>query len=128
APAPAAPAPKPAKKAKAKAKGKPTPSAPSAVTAAPATLNDRGKALIDSGRPAEAIAPLAGAVQGYRASGQTTGLPYAYALYNLGNALRLAGRPAEAIPYLEERLRVSSNQRPVVERELAIARRQADGN
>ena len=126
APAPAAPAPKPAKKAK--AKGKPAPSAPSAVTAAPATLNDRGKALIDSGRPAEAIAPLAGAVQGYRASGQTTGLPYAYALYNLGNALRLAGRPAEAIPYLEERLRVSSNQRPVVERELAIARRQADGN
>jgi hypothetical protein len=32
-----------------------------------------------------------------------------------------------AIPYLEERLRVYSNQRPVVERELAIARRQADG-
>jgi hypothetical protein len=90
APAAAAPAPKPAKKAK--AKGQPAPSAPSAVTAAPATLNDRGKALIDSGRPAEAIAPLAGAVQGYRASGQTTGLPYAYALYN--SATRCASRAA----------------------------------
>jgi eukaryotic-like serine/threonine-protein kinase len=120
APAPAAPkTPKTPKKAQAPA----TTAQPGATS--PATLNDRGKALIDAGRPAEALPPLLAAVQAYRAQGATSGLPYAFALFNLGNALRLAGRPAEAVPVLEERLRVSSNQRGVVERELALARRQA---
>ncbi len=106
-----------------KAKASATTAQPGATS--PARLNDRGKALIDAGRPAEAIPPLLAAVQAYRAQGTTSGLPYAFALFNLGNALRLAGRPAEAVPVLEERLRVSSNQRGVVERELAAARRQA---
>ena len=63
----------------------------------------------------------------YRAGKQTSGLPYAFALYNLAHALRLSGRPADAVPYLEERLRISGNQRPAVERELALARKQAGG-
>jgi serine/threonine-protein kinase len=53
--------------------------------------------------------------------GGTSDLSYAYALYDLGNALRLAGRPADAIPVLEERLKID-NQRDVVQRELDAAR------
>ena len=54
----------------------------------------------------------------------TTDLNYAYALFNLGNALRLAGRPEEAIPILEQRLQIP-NQTATVRRELELARRQA---
>ena len=43
----------------------------------------------------------------------TTDLDYAYALFNLGNALRLAGRPEEAIPILERRLRIPDQQASV---------------
>ena len=50
---------------------------------------------------------------------------YAYALYNLGNALRLTGHAAEAIPYLEERLRISNYKRGVVKKELQTAKAQA---
>ena len=39
------------------------------------------------------------------AASRTAGLfEYAYALFNLGRALRLSGDPAAAIPYLEKRL------------------------
>ncbi len=51
-------------------------------------------------------------------------LDYAYALFNLGRALRLAGRPAEAIPILEQRLGIP-NQRGTVRRELEAARQAA---
>ena len=53
-------------------------------------------------------------------------LNYAYALFNLGNALRLAGRPEEAIPILEQRLEIP-NQVETVKRELAAARAAAAG-
>jgi hypothetical protein len=53
-------------------------------------------------------------------------LTLAYALYNLGRSLRLAGRPDEAIPVLERRLQFN-NQRGAVSRELAAARRAAGG-
>ena len=56
----------------------------------------------------------------------TTDLTYAYALFNLGQALRLAGRPEEAIPVLERRLEIP-NQVETVERELAAARVAAAG-
>ena len=56
----------------------------------------------------------------------TGDLTYAYALYNLGQALRLAGRPEEAIPILEQRLEIP-NQVPTVRRELAAARAEAAG-
>ncbi len=56
----------------------------------------------------------------------TSDLTYAYALFNLGHALRLAGRPEEAIPILEQRLEIP-NQVPIVKRELAAARAAAAG-
>ncbi len=49
---------------------------------------------------------------------------YAYALYSLGRALRLAGRPDEAIPVLEARSRIP-NQTDTVQHELDLARAQA---
>ena len=59
----------------------------------PRFLPDRGGAL-RRGDP--------GAAAGGRHFGQgSTDLTYAYALFNLGHALRLAGRPEEAIPVLQ---------------------------
>jgi serine/threonine-protein kinase len=49
---------------------------------------------------------------------------YAYALFTLGKALRLAGRPDEAIPVLEAR-RAIPDQEETVQAELDLARRQA---
>ena len=48
-------------------------------------------------------------------------LTCAYAMYNLGRSLRLAGRPAEAIPVLERRLQ-NPDQRATVQAELDRAR------
>jgi hypothetical protein len=48
-------------------------------------------------------------------------LTYAYALYDLGRALRLSGDPAAAVPVLERRLEID-NQRPTVLAELELAR------
>ena len=53
-----------------------------------------------------------------------TDMNYAYALFSLGKALRLAGRPDEAIPVLEARLEVP-NQTETVQKELDLARKQA---
>jgi eukaryotic-like serine/threonine-protein kinase len=79
-------------------------------------LDRQGKALIDSGQPAAAIPILQRAVD----AADPSTLTYAFALFNLGNALRLAGRPEEAIPILEARLEIP-NQRGVVKRELELA-------
>jgi hypothetical protein len=46
---------------------------------------------------------------------------FAYAMYDLGSALRLEGDPHAAIPILSERLQID-NQRPAVEEELDLAR------
>jgi serine/threonine-protein kinase len=99
-----------------------TTAAPTAAADDPSTLNDRGFALMQAGRYGDAIAPLRRAVDG--ACGPGAGLTCAYALYNLGHSLRLAGRPAEAVPILERRLQFA-NQRGVVQRELDQARRAA---
>ena len=88
----------------------------------PAALNDQGYALIQSGDYEGAIPLLQQAVDSYPEG--STDLNYAYALYNLGNALRLAGRPEEAIPVLEQRLEIP-NQTSTVERELELARQEA---
>jgi len=53
-----------------------------------------------------------------------TDMNYAYALYSLGRALRLAGRPDEAIPVLELRSEVP-NQTATVQQELDLARQEA---
>jgi serine/threonine-protein kinase len=74
---------------------------------------------MNKGRYDEAIPLLQRAVAAFPQD--SSDLTLAYALYNLGRSLRLAGRPAEAIPYLERRL-AFDNQRAVVRRELAAAR------
>ena len=87
-----------------------------------ARLNDQGYALLNSGKAAEAIPILEEAVRSFPAG--TQDLNYAYALYNLGRALRVAGRPADAIPVLVQRLEID-NQRDVVQAELDRARAEA---
>ncbi|HEU4978757.1 MAG TPA: serine/threonine-protein kinase [Solirubrobacteraceae bacterium] len=91
----------------------------------PVALNDQGYQLLQGGDPAAAVAPLMQSVQAFRAEHRTGESGYAYALYNLAEALRRSGRPAEAIPYYEERLRISSFERGVVLAGLQAAERAA---
>jgi serine/threonine-protein kinase len=86
------------------------------------SLNQEGFEMIQAGRYEEAVPVLEEAVDSYPSGSED--LEYAYALFNLGNALRLSGRPQEAIPVLEERLRIP-NQTEVVEDELAAAESEA---
>jgi len=87
-----------------------------------ATLNEEGFALIQAGSYEEAVPVLEEAVRAFPSG--TEDLNYAYALFNLGNALRLAGRPEAAIPVLERRLAIP-NQTDVVRSELEAARSEA---
>ncbi len=105
------------------------PAAPT-VTAVPAerttpassadSLEAQGHALMNGGRYASAVPVLRRAV-GAAAPGSLT---YAYALYDLGQALRLAGEPAAAVPVLEQRLQIP-NQTATVRAALAEAERAA---
>jgi tetratricopeptide (TPR) repeat protein len=101
------------------------PAEPKQSDASPAQLNDQGFALMNSGDYDRAIPVLERAVAAFPEG--STDLTLAYALYNLGRSLRLAGRPDEAIPVLERRLQFK-NQRGVVKKELAAARREAGGS
>ncbi len=87
-----------------------------------ASLNQQGYQLIQQGQPEAAVPILEQAVAAFPEG--TGDLNYAYALFNLGQALRLSGRPDEAIPILEQRLQIN-NQRAEVEAELAKAREAA---
>jgi len=87
-----------------------------------ASLNEEGFALIQAGDYETAVAKLEEAVAAFPTGSED--LDYAYALFNLGNALRLSGRPDEAIPVLERRLEIP-NQTGTVEEELAAARAEA---
>ena len=105
------------------AQSSPAPTATgSAPTADPAGLNDQGFKLLQQGNPAAAVPVLQQSVAGFRSQGRTKELTYAFALFNLASGLRATGHPADAIPLLRERLRISDNQRPTVEKELALAR------
>jgi tetratricopeptide (TPR) repeat protein len=101
------------------------PSAPTQTSADPsaggdpAALNDQGFALMNQGRFDEAIPVLQQAVKA--CGGDVADLTCAYSTFNLAKALRLAGRPGEAIPLLERRLQ-NPDQRGEVEAELAQAR------
>ena len=75
------------------------------------------------GRYDEAIPILQQAVDSFPAG--TDDINYAYALFNLGKSLRLAGRPEEAIPILERRLQIP-DQTDVVQQELDAAREDAE--
>lgn len=86
-------------------------------------LNDEGYALMQQGRHEAAMPKLRAAVDALAGSGR---IEYAYALYNLGRSLRIAGRPEEAVPLLERRLEIP-NQRGTVRRELELAREQSSG-
>ena len=93
-----------------------------AASATGAELNTQGFELMGQGRYGEAIPILQRAVDSFPPG--TTDLNYAYALYNLGKSLRLAGRPDEAIPILEQRLEIP-NQTETVRQELELAKQQA---
>ena len=84
-----------------------------------ASLNQQGFDLINAGDPEAAVPVLERAVRSFPAG--TDDVNYAFALYNLGHALRLAGEPERAIPVLEERLKIP-NQTDVVSSELEQAR------
>jgi hypothetical protein len=96
--------------------------------AAAVAMETAGHQLLADGGYARAIDRLLGAI---RASGQSlatcrepTGeacLTFAYALYDLGRALRLEREQGAAITVLSDRLGID-NQRPVVEHELELAR------
>src|SRR5436190_4645378 len=96
-----------------------------------AQLQARGHALLQEAQFAGAISVLKQAVA---ATGEKlesclepsseTCLTYAYALYDLGRALRLDRQPGTAVPILERRLQID-NQRPAVQSELELARREA---
>jgi len=85
-------------------------------------LNEQGYSLIQSGEYEAAVPVLEEAVASYPEGSED--LSYAYALFNLGSALRLSGRPDEAIPVLEQRLEIP-NQTSTVEQELEAARGEA---
>ena len=91
----------------------------------PIALNDRGFERIQAQDFAAAVPLLQRSVTAFREQGRKSEAAYAYALYNLGQALRRSGRPAEAIPYLQERLAVTDFKRDVVRLELAAARQDA---
>ncbi|HEX3240560.1 MAG TPA: serine/threonine-protein kinase [Solirubrobacterales bacterium] len=99
------------------------PPAPSGGDPALATsLNDEGYELLQAGRYEAAIPKLEESVSTFPPG--TDDINYAYALFNLGNALRLSGRAAEAIPILEQRLEIA-DQTGAVAAELEAARREA---
>ncbi len=84
-----------------------------------AELNEQGYALMQAGEYAAAVPVLEEAVGAFPAGNED--LDYAYALFNLGSALRLSGDPEAAIPILERRLAIP-NQTATVEEELEAAR------
>ncbi|MDP9385871.1 MAG: tetratricopeptide repeat protein, partial [Actinomycetota bacterium] len=86
----------------------------------PNALNAAGFAKSEAGDHVGAIPLLQGAVD---ACGDSRELdPCGFALFNLGVALNRAGRPGEAIPFLERRLANFSFKRGVVQAELDAAR------
>ena len=101
-------------------------STPSSTASEAATLNAQGKALLDRGSYAQAIDVLNRAVQAGRSTSCANPPSracldnFAYPLFNLAQAYRLSGQPAQAIPLLQERLQIA-DQTAVVQQELEAA-------
>ena len=74
--------------------------------------------MIQAGEYEAAVPVLEEAVDSFPEG--TEDLNYAYALFNLGHALRLSGRPEEAIPVLERRQEIP-DQEDTVREELEAA-------
>jgi tetratricopeptide (TPR) repeat protein len=89
-----------------------------ATTPAPVadTLEARGHQLMVSGSYSAAIPVLRQAV----AAAPHSSLTYAYALYDLGRSLRLAGDPKDAVAVLYQRLQIP-NQTETVREQLQLA-------
>ena len=92
----------------------------------PSQLNDEGHRLIQAGNPGGAVAPLQASVKGYQDAGKTGEIGYAFALFNLGQALNRSGNPEAAVAILRERLKIP-NQTPRVQAELDDALAKLDG-
>ena len=90
----------------------------------PGPLQLKAYQLNQAGRPEEALPYAKKAVD---LCGESTNVsPCGYALFEYGKALRLTGKPQEAIPVLEQRLqRFPDDQRKTVEKELRAARKAA---
>jgi hypothetical protein len=93
-----------------------------------AQLQADGHQLLSDARYAAAIGDLRAAlassgqsVAGCAVPASETCLTYAYALYDLGHALRLSGDPGAAVGVLSERLQID-NQQSTVQEELGLAR------
>jgi serine/threonine-protein kinase len=115
-PATAKPATHAAAPAAAHAASTPTSAPPQSADA----LEARGHELLQAGNYNGAIAVLQQAV----AAAPHGSLTYAYALYDLGRALRLAGDPRAAVLILKQRLQIP-NQTGLVRQELALAQQAA---
>ena len=92
---------------------------PAAATTPPPTadtLEARGHQLMVDGNYTAAIATLRQAVQ----AADPGSLTYAYALFDLGRSLRLAGDPKAAVTVLYQRLQIP-NQTGVVRQQLQLA-------
>ena len=98
----------------------PAPANPPAAQPAPPTgaagLEAQGHQLMLGGNYATAVSVLRQAV----AAAPPSSLTYAYALYDLGRSLRLAGDPRAAVPILWQRLQIP-NQTSQVRSELTLA-------
>jgi Flp pilus assembly protein TadD len=94
------------------------------------SLDAQGSALLRRGDYQGAIATLTRAVEaGSRVDCSNPPSPeclndYAYPLFNLARAYRLAGQPAQAIPLLQKRLQIA-DQQGLVRQELALAQKAA---
>jgi serine/threonine protein kinase len=87
-----------------------------------ASLNEEGFAMIQNGEYEAAVPVLEEAVASFPEGSEDVN--YGYALFNLGHALRLSGRPEEAIPILERRLEIP-DQEGAVREELEAASAEA---
>jgi eukaryotic-like serine/threonine-protein kinase len=80
------------------------------------TLEARGHQLMEDGDYSAAIPVLRQAI----ADASPSSMTYAYALYDLGRSLRLAGDPRDAVQVLYQRLQIP-NQTETVRQELQLA-------
>ena len=102
----------------------PVPVSPALAT----ELEAQGHSLLEANRYGDAVPVLKRAVLatgetlgGCREPASSTCLTYAYALYDLGRAMRLSGEPQAAVPILKRRLEID-NQRSIVDAQLQLAR------
>jgi len=115
--------PKPAATTQAQTQAPPQTQAQPPATTDKSALAAQGHSLIQQGNYNAAIDTLQKAVKDCPVS---TTDPCAYALFDLGHALRLARRPQEAIPILQQRLQ-NPDQQGTVQHELDLAEAAANG-